>query len=118
MSEYEHKVSGSKEKVWLPYYFGGRERGLKPHPYCVECGLIKNLSSDRLHSNGFFMNALAEHGKRHKIAQVQIRLIVFEMEKQMLDDQFGLDRQQQEKLFVDIVTRILNVPARVVSELL
>jgi hypothetical protein len=36
----------------------------------------------------------------------------------MLDDQFGLDRQQQEKLFVDIVTRILNVPARVVSELL
>jgi hypothetical protein len=64
------------------------------------------------------MNAFAEHGKRHKIAQVQIRLIVFEMEKQMLDDQFGLDRQQQEKLFVDIVTRILNVPARVVSELL
>jgi hypothetical protein len=64
------------------------------------------------------MNALAEHGKRHKIAQVQIRLIVFEMEKQMLDDQFGLDRQQQEKLFVNIVTRILNVPARVVSELL
>jgi len=40
------------------------------------------------------------------------------MEKQMLCDQFGLDRQQQEKLFVDIVTRILNVPARVVSELL
>ena len=50
------------------------------------------------------MNVLAEHGKRHKIAQVQIRLIVLEMEKQMLDDQFGLDRQQQEKLFVDIVT--------------
>ena len=118
MSEHEHKVSGSKEKVWLPYYFEGRERGLKPHPYCVECGLIKNLSSDRLHSNGFFMNVLAELGMRHKIAQVQIRLICFEMEKQMLDDQFGLDRQQQEKLFVDIVTRILNVPARVVSELL
>jgi len=64
------------------------------------------------------MNVLAEHGKRHRITQVQIRLIVLEIEKQMLDDQFGLDRQQQEKLFVDIVTRILNVPARVVSELL
>jgi len=118
MSEHEHKVSSSKEKVWLTYYFESRERGLKSHPYCVECGLIKNLSSDRLHSNGFFMNAFVEHGKRHKIAQVQIRLIVFEMEKQMLDDRFGLDRQQQEKLFLDIVTRILNVPARVVSELL
>jgi len=64
------------------------------------------------------MNVLAELGKRHRITQVQIRLIVLEMKKQMLDDQFGLDRQQQEKLFVDIVTRILNVPARVVSELL
>ena len=118
MSGCGHKVSGSKEKVWLPYYFEGRERGLKPHSYCVECGLIKNLSSDRLHNNGFFMNVVAELGKRHKIPQVQIRLIVLEMEKQMLDDQFGLDRQQQEKLFVDIVTRILNVPVRVVSELL
>jgi hypothetical protein len=118
MSGCEHKVSGSKEKVWLPYFYKGRERGLKPHPYCVECGLIKNLSSDRLHDIGFFMNVVAKLGKRHKIAQVQIRLIILEMEKQMLCDQFGLDRQQQEKLFVDIVTRILNVPARVVSELL
>ena len=64
------------------------------------------------------MNVVAELGKRHRITKVQIRLIVLEMGKQMLDDQFGLDRQQQEKLFVDIVTRILNVPARVVSELL
>lgn len=118
MSSCEHKLSGSKEKVWLPYYYEGRERGLKPHPYCIECGLIKNLSSDRPRSIGFFMNVVAELGKRHKIGQVQIRLIALETERQTLSDPFGLDRQQQEKLFVDIVTRILNVPARVVSELL
>jgi len=118
MSGCEHNISGSKEKVWLPYYYEGRERGLKPHPYCVECGLIKNLSSDKPHNPGFFMNVIAKLGRHHKITQVQIRLIALEMEKQMLYDQFGLDRQQQEKLFVDIVTRILNVPGRVVSEML
>lgn len=118
MSGCEHKVSGSKEKVWLPYYYEGRERGLKPHPYCIECGLIKNLSSERPHSVGFFMNIVAEMAKHYKITQVQTRLIALEMERQALDDQFGLDRLQQEKLFIDMATRILNVPASVVSGLL
>lgn len=64
------------------------------------------------------MNVIAELGKRHKIAQVQIRLIALEMEKQSLDDKFGMDRLQQEKLFIEIITRILNVPERAVTELL
>jgi hypothetical protein len=118
MSGCEHQISGSKEKIWLPYYYEGRDRGLKPHPFCTECGLIKNLSSDRPRSIGYFMNVIAELGEHYKIAQVQTRLIVLEMEKQSMDDRFGIDRQQQEKLFIEITTRILNVPARAVSELL
>ena len=117
MSCCEHQISGSKEKIWLPYYYEGRDRGLKPHPFCTECGLIKNLSSDRPRSIGYFMNVIAELGERYKIAQVQTRLIVLEMEKQSMEDRFGIDRQQQEKLFIEITTRILNVPARAVSEL-
>ena len=118
MSGCEHQISGSKEKIWLPYYYEGRDRGLKPHPFCTECGLIKNLSSDRPRSIGYFMNVIAELCEHYKIAQVQTRLIVLEMEKQSMDDRFGIDRQQQEKLFIEITTRILNVPARAVSELL
>ena len=118
MSGCEHQISGSKEKIWLPYYYEGRDRGLKPHPFCTECGLIKNLSSDRPRSIGYFMNVIAELGEHYKIAQVQTRLIAQEMEKQSMDDRFGIDRQQQEKLFIEITTRILNVPARAVSELL
>ncbi|OPY51074.1 MAG: hypothetical protein A4E49_02358 [Methanosaeta sp. PtaU1.Bin112] len=116
MSGCEHKMSGSREKVWLPYYFEGRERGLKPHPYCVECGLIKNLSSEKPRSIGYFMNIIADLGNHYKVAKVQTRLIALEMEKQAMDDKFGMDRMQQEDLFVEIVTRILNIPARVVSE--
>ncbi|VVB70479.1 Uncharacterised protein [uncultured archaeon] len=117
MSGCEHKISGSSEKVWLPYFFEGRERGLKPHPYCTECGLIKNLSSEKPHNIGYFMNLIAELGTRHKIAKVQTRLIALEIEKQSLDDKFGMDRHQQEELFIEIATRILNVSAREVSEL-
>ena len=101
-----------------PYYYEGRDRGLKPHPFCTECGLIKNLSSDRPHGMGYFINVIAELGKHYEIARVQKRLIVQEMEKQFMCDRFGIDRQQQEELFIEITTRILNVPARAVSELL
>ena len=118
MSRCEHQKSGSKEKIWLPYYYKGRDRGLKPHPFCTECGLIKNLSSDRPRSIGFYMNVIAELGKHYKIAKVQIRLIALEMEKQALDDKFGMDRQQQEMLFVETTIRILNVPKKAVDELL
>jgi hypothetical protein len=118
MSGCEHRISGSREKIWLPYYFEGRERGLKPHPFCVECGLIKNLSSDKPRSIGYFMNIIADLGNRYKIAKIQTRLIALEMEKQALDDKFGMDRMQQEDLFVEIVVRILNIPARTVYEYL
>jgi hypothetical protein len=118
MSGCEHQISGSKEKIWLPYYYEGRDRGLKPHPFCTECGLIKNLSSDRPRSIGYFMNVIAELGEHYKIAKVQTRLIAQEMENHSMDDRFGIDRQQQEKLFIEITTRILNVPVRAVSELL
>jgi hypothetical protein len=118
MSGCEHRISGSREKIWLPYYFEGRERGLKPHPYCIECGLIKNLSSEKPRSIGYFMNIIADLGSHYKIAKIQTRLIALEMERQALDDKFGMDRMQQEDLFVEIVTRISNIPARAVYEYL
>ena len=34
----------------------GRERGLKPHRYRAECGLVKNLSSDRPQDAGYEYN--------------------------------------------------------------
>lgn len=118
MTACEHKNCGNSEKVWLPYYYEGRERGLKPHPYCAECGLVKNLSSERPRDLGYYMNLLAALGKQIKITQIQTRLIVLEMQRQVLDDSYGLDRHQQEKLFVEIVVKHLNVPERKVLELL
>jgi hypothetical protein len=118
MAGCEHRNCGSTEKIWLPYFFEGRERGLKPHPYCADCGLVKNLSSQRPRDLGYYMNIVGELGKRFKITQIQTRLIALEMERLDLNDIYGLDRRQQEKLFVNIVTRYLSVPERVIMELL
>jgi hypothetical protein len=114
----EHKSCGSSEKIWLPYYYEGRERGLKPHPYCMECGLVKCLSSDRPHTIGYYMNILAELNKLYKITQIQIRLVSQEIERQGLNDSYGMDRLQQEMLFVEIAKKYVNVPERRLIELL
>jgi hypothetical protein len=47
-----------------------------------------------------------------------MRLVTKEMERCGIDDIYGIDRLQQEKLFLDIVTRCLNVPERAVCQLL
>jgi hypothetical protein len=38
------------------------------------------------------MNLIADLGERHKIAKIQIRLIVLEMERLAPDDKFDMDR--------------------------
>jgi len=106
----EHKSCGSSEKVWLPYVFQGRELGLKPHPYCSDCGAVKNLSSERPRELGFYMNVVVSLSKNYKITQVQKRLIALEMDGLDLDDKYTLDRHQQEKLFIEIVKKYVNVP--------
>jgi hypothetical protein len=118
MVDCAHRSCGTKEKVWLPYVYEGRDRGLKPHPYCAECGLVKNLSSERPRQIGYFMNLIAQLGQNYKIAKVQIRLMVLEMQRQNIEDSYGMDRQQQEKLFLDLAKKHLNIPERVVAELL
>ncbi len=94
----------------MPYVFQGRELGLKPHPYCSECGVIKNLSPERPREIGYYVNVLVALGKDYKIAQVQKRLVALEMQRLELDDKYALDRHQQEKLFIEIVKKYVNVP--------
>jgi hypothetical protein len=109
----EHKSCGIAEKVWLPYVFQGRELGLKPHPYCSECGAVKNLSSERAREIGFYVNIVVALSKDYKIAQVQKRLIAMEMIRLDLDDKYALDRHQQENLFIEIVRKYVNIPEHI-----
>ncbi len=109
---------GSKEKVWLPYVFRGRERGLRPHTYCVKCGLVKRSSGDRPRDIGYYINVVGTLATEQRVTQVQIRLIVQALERAGIDDSYGLDRYQQERLFIDVVMRHTKVSEEIIRKYL
>lgn len=104
----EHKSRG--EKVWLPFEYKGRFRGIKIHPVCSECGLIKNVSSDRPKPVGYYQNVLGLLAKDYSISKVQIRLISKDL--LFLDDSYGLSGHQQGETFKDILKKYTTVPER------
>jgi len=106
MANYKHESCGTAEKVWLPYEFEGRSRGLKPHSYCIHCGVVKNISSDRAKPMGYYTNTLARLG----ITKVQIRLIVKDLERLDFDDVYSTTRSEQEEVFISVVQKYSKVP--------
>ena len=97
----KHESCGVTENIWLPYKYEGRSRGLKPHPYCIHCGMVKNISPDRAKPMGYYTNMLA----RMSITKVQMRLIVKELECICFDDPYSLTRSDQEKVFNQVVQK-------------
>ena len=115
MADCEHECCGAAEKVWLPYEFEGRSRGLKPHSYCILCGVVKNMSSKskskKAKRMGDYTNILSRLGITN--LEVQIRLIAKELER-IQDFDFSnvnyMTRNQQEKLFIRAVKKYSRVP--------
>jgi hypothetical protein len=112
MANYKHECCGAAEKVWLPYEFEGRSSGLKPHSYCILCGVVKNIpSKKKAKPMGYYTNILA----RLEITKIQIRLIAKELERMNFDFDFdfgnvnSMTRSQQEKLFIRAVKKYSKV---------
>lgn len=97
-----HELCGNIQKVWLPFEVRGHQKGLKAHPYCIACGMIKNISSDRARPLGYYMNILSHL----RITKVQTRLIAKEMEDLGdFDDAFSISSFLQEQIFIRIVKK-------------
>ena len=107
MADCNHECCGAAEKIWLPYEFEGRSRGLKPHSYYIHCGVVKDISSKskKVKRMGYYTNILARLG----ITKVQIRLIAKELERMKFDDVNSMTRNQQEKLFIRAVKKYSKV---------
>ena len=97
----KHESCGAAEKVWQPYEFEGRSRGLKPHSYCIHCGIVKNISPDRAKPMGYYTNILT----RMSITKVQMRLIIKELESMDFDDAYFMTKSEQEKVFRRVVQK-------------
>jgi hypothetical protein len=105
MSHCKHKSCGVAEKLWLPYEFEGRFVGLKPHPYCIHCGIVKNISLDRAKSVGYYVNRLA----RMCITKAQMRIIIKELENMNFDDAYSMTKSAQDKVFISVVQKYCKV---------
>lgn len=106
-----HESCGNIDKVWLPFVVNDTMCGLKAHPYCVQCGAVKNISADRPKKAAYYINLLSKFDKREvKMTKVQTRLIVKELESiKDFEDAYSMTRQAQEKTFINIVRNYCNV---------
>ncbi len=107
----EHKSYG--EVAWLPFKYRGMDRGLKQHPVCSECGLVKSVSSDRPKSIGHFINILNQLSVSYSLSRVQIRLISRDLK--CLEDSYGFCRHQQEEVFKEIIQKYTRIPERYIK---
>lgn len=106
-----HVSCGSNERVWFPFVSKGLSSGLKPHPYCIHCGQIKNISSDKAKNIGYFINILSDIEKNNKnFTQVQKRLVIKELENiDDFKDVYSMTFSGQEMIFVQILKKYSNV---------
>lgn len=112
---------GNIEKVWLPYVVRERPIVLRSHPYCTQCGMVKNIGSDRAKGTGYFINALSRIEKHLKMpgSSVRMRLVAKELEKvDDFEDAYSMSKYAQEKIFIDIIKKFYNLPDRTIQQFL
>lgn len=115
-----HESCGNADKVWLPSEMHGLNKGLKPHPYCVHCGIVKNISSDRARRIGYYVNTLGRLGRRTGgITKVQMRLIVKELERgDGFEDSYSMTGHTQKDIFINAVKKYCNLSEHLISSML
>ena len=104
-----HNVCGKEKNIWLPskdIRYGSCEK----HPWCKNCGLIKNITDDRPKKIGYWMNKLSIISDNLSLKQCQRRLIAREIEScDYFQDMFGTYGSVQKELFINIISKSCNV---------
>lgn len=106
----------SKEKDWLELLNGKDRLTLAPHPFCEDCGLVRNIGPDRPRKIGFFIDVLSEleryleeenkKGGKPKLIEAHKRLIVKDMqEEDLFQDLYGAMASAQKEMFIELVQK-------------
>ena len=117
----DHIECASIEKVWLPHLLGEHPKGLKSHPFCIRCGMIKNIGPDKAKGKGYFINVISKIEKHIKIpgSTVRMRLVVKELEKiEDFSDLFSMSKYNQDKVFISIIKKYYQIPNRIIQQFL
>ena len=87
----EHNPAPPSERIWMPVY-QDEDNKLAKHDWCLDTGIIKNLSGEEAKPKGFYVSVLnkmkyiLEHDLGHnrgapKFPNSQIKLILKDLDK-------------------------------------
>jgi len=91
------------------------------HPFCTECGMVKNISPDRAVGIGYFINVLSRIDKHLKIpgSSVRMRLAVKDLEKiEDFEDKYSMSKYAQEKKFICTIKKYYKIDERTIEQFL
>ncbi len=104
----DHKCIG--ENGWLPFQYNGMDKRLKSHPCSSKCGLVKNVSRDRLRPIGQRLNILGSMAKAHSKINAHIKLISLDLN--CFEDLYRFDKHQQNEIFKETILKISKISER------
>ena len=113
-----HKSCGREKQVWLPTIdYLGSEVNL--HPWCIHCGVVKNISDDKAHKLGYWTNILSKISYLYSIKKVQKRIITRELSShEYFTDIYCISGSIQRKIFNEIVTKYCNINPNCIDTLI
>jgi len=108
-----HSDCGSRERLWLPIRHEAAATAER-HPYCLDCGTVKDLNLPHAKPLGYYLDGLAnlkeslEHSVGHnKLAQVQSHLIAQKLKaRSEFEDPYGTPGHVQLATYVTAVLAI------------
>ena len=110
----EHSPAPPTERIWMPVY-QDEDKKLAKHDWCLDTGIIKNLSGEEAKPKGFYISVLnkmkyiLEHHLRHskgapKFPEAQISLILKDLDKvDGFYDKWWRTESSQLEVFIRIV---------------
>jgi hypothetical protein len=131
--DHEHADCGHGEMVWLPPSSAEVEqRPLVRKSFCLRCGLVRNVGSDRARPIGYWVQVVIrvraalerEHRRSpHAIAKLpsaQVRLILRDiLQTPGFDDPYAMTKSAQVDLVLRAIHRIRpDVPRAIVEDAL
>ncbi len=107
---HSHQSCGREERIWFPTACGE-----VAHPWCVKCGVVKNISDDKAKRMGYWINILTEIANYFGIAKVQQRLAIKALEAyDGFEDTYAMTGSAQKKIFAEIVKKYFKLNERTV----
>ena len=107
---HRHTDCGSRDRLWLARE-PRSESTAAPHPFCIHCGTVKDLTLPRAKPLGYYLSGvahLAEHLERSnlhaKLAQVHRHLMTSRLAtRPEFEDPYGTPGQAQLETYVQVV---------------